>query len=99
MRDEIRPIWEDNNNINGGCWSFKVVKKDIYQSWIDLSISLIGETLSSLPLLINGISISPKKGFCIIKIWNKDSTQCETSLLKSDLTGLNLQESIYKSFQ
>ena len=27
MRDGIEPMWEDPQNIDGGCWSFKLSKK------------------------------------------------------------------------
>ena len=104
MRDGIIPTWEDSQNIKGGCWSFKVSRKDTYNSWLDLSISLVGNTLVKeyqSPVLINmitGISISPKKGFCIIKIWNRDSSFSDPKLLKSNMPGLILEESIYKAF-
>ena len=47
MKENINPLWEDNNNINGGCWSFKILKKNSYNAWLNLSVSLIGETLSN----------------------------------------------------
>jgi hypothetical protein len=47
--------------------------------WEDLCIKLLGETLlkedkRSSWNLVNGISTSPKKHFCIIKVWLKDNT-------------------------
>ena len=35
MTDPILPIWEDKNNINGGCISWKVDRKNSYKYWID----------------------------------------------------------------
>ena len=75
MRGYIRPIWEDEKNSCGGCRSYKVDKKDVYQVWKELGALIIGENI--LPELhndenwdiVNGISISPKKAFSIIKIW------------------------------
>ena len=63
MKEGIYPLWEDNQNINGGCWSYKIIKKDAYKAWVQLAVSLIGESLSTETNFINGISISPKKGF------------------------------------
>ena len=71
MRDGIQPIWEDEKNRNGGCFSYKINNKNVAYSWKNLSYVLLGETLTSekLSKYINGITISPKKNFCIIKIW------------------------------
>ena len=71
MRKGIQPIWEDEKNINGGCFSYKINNRNIANSWKNLSYALLGETLTTKNLseYINGITISPKKNFCIIKIW------------------------------
>lgn len=72
MRKGIVPMWEDTKNKNGGCFSYKVSNKCVAGVWKTLSYILVGETLTDdkkLRSLINGITISPKKNFCIIKIW------------------------------
>ncbi|MBM3454254.1 MAG: eukaryotic translation initiation factor EIF4E family protein [Bacteroidetes bacterium] len=72
MRDGINPIWEDARNRNGGCFSYKVVNKDVPECWKQLTYALVGNTISSdssLISVVNGITISPKKNFCIVKIW------------------------------
>ena len=79
----IYPQWEDPNNINGGYWSFKVENLDAQNIWFILFKLLIGESLldnEQNPYLINGISISPKRTFCIVKIWN-----CKSSVNSVDL--------------
>ena len=79
MREYVFPMWDDKENINGGCLSIKVLKDNIESYWQDLSIKILGETLLKENArdkwdIINGISTSPKKHFCIIKIWLKDET-------------------------
>ena len=72
MRSGITPMWEDPKNRNGGCFSFKVINKQVYSVWRSLFYLLCGETLcvdNKHNELITGITISPKKNFCIIKIW------------------------------
>jgi hypothetical protein len=72
MRDGITPMWEDPKNRNGGFFSYKVANKYVPEVWKILFYALCGETLSTNPKyspLINGITVSPKKSFCIIKIW------------------------------
>ena len=98
MKEGIYPLWEDNQNINGGCWSYKIIKKDAYKAWVQLAVSLIGESLSTETNFINGISISPKKGFCIIKIWNSDKHKKEISYISSNIPFFEGEEYIYKSF-
>ena len=66
MRKGIEPRWETEQNINGGCWSFKINKKDAFISWLYLSIYTCSEILTQNTEnsnLVNGISISPKKIF------------------------------------
>ena len=72
MRKGITPLWEDPRNRSGGCFSYKVNNKIVHECWKTLTYNLLGESLSSNEKLqehINGITISPKKNFCIIKIW------------------------------
>ena len=75
MRQNIKPMWEDPNNKQGGCFSFKVTNKNVPDVWKSVSYLLTGETLSKEKNFqdnITGITISPKKSFCILKIWMKN---------------------------
>jgi hypothetical protein len=77
MRRGITPMWEDPRNRDGGCFSYKVINKCVYEVWRELFLLLCGETLCVDPAHskhVNGITISPKKNFCIIKIWLNTST-------------------------
>jgi hypothetical protein len=72
MRKGINPVWEDPKNRSGGCFSYKVNNKNVYECWKKLTYVLTGESLvnkTDIQKTINGITISPKKNFCIIKIW------------------------------
>jgi hypothetical protein len=74
MREHIFPCWDDEYNKNGGCLSIKVLKQDVKTFWEYFTIRMLGECLckdSSNWDLLNGISTSPKKHFCIVKIWLK----------------------------
>ena len=80
MREHIQPIWEDENNINGGCFSLKIYKENIQEKLFELSALLLGENLGKTDEIsnnINGISISPKKNYYIIRIWIKNSNHFE----------------------
>ena len=72
MREGIKPMWEDPKNKKGGCFSYKINNKNVSSIWKNLSYSLVGESLTEnadIRSCINGITISPKKNFCIVKIW------------------------------
>lgn len=98
MRKGITPMWEDKNNRHGGCFSFKVINKQVYEVWKILSYSLCGETLckdSSKSHLLNGITISPKKNFCIVKIWLKDCSMQDPDVL-IQIPNLSKQGCLFK---
>ena len=75
MREGIMPTWEDPRNREGGSFSYKVSNKMVYTTWRNLTYTLVGETLakSSVAFTINGITISPKKNFCVLKVWTSQS--------------------------
>ena len=72
MRAGITPQWEDPKNRDGGCFSFKIQFKLVHSIWRDLLFAACGERLfldKRHHALLTGITISPKKNFCIVKIW------------------------------
>jgi hypothetical protein len=85
MRDGITPMWEDPKNRNGGCFSYKVTNKHVPEVWKNLLYGLCGESLcikNEHNAYVNGITISPKKNFCIIKIWlNNTKLQDPNSII------------------
>jgi hypothetical protein len=93
MKDGIQPMWEDPKNKKGGCFSYKIMNKQVPQIWKQLSYCIAGNTVTkdiNMNKNIMGLSISPKKSFCIIKIWMgsclfKDPTKItNVPLLKHD---------------
>ncbi len=92
MRQGIIPTWEDPRNRKGGSFSYKVSNKNVQRTWRDLTYVVVGNTVSNKPEFVNsvsGITISPKKNFCIIKIWmadcNNQNPSDVTTLIK-DIT-------------
>ena len=83
MKNDIKPMWEDPENKQGGGFSFKVHNKNIEYVWKKLFFMLIGNTLSKEHESINGISISPKKSFCIVKVWMKDCKHINPIILEN----------------
>jgi len=98
MRDGISPMWEDKKNRDGGCFSYKVSNKFVPEVWNNLFYCLTGESLcinSQHNKYVNGITISPKKNFCIIKIWLADtSIQDPNSVI--NISNLSKQGCLFK---
>ena len=75
MKDNILPLWESDDNINGGSFSYKISNNIVVNVFKSLLYKILGNTIINDEIMlnnINGISISPKKNFCIIKIWIKE---------------------------
>jgi hypothetical protein len=72
MKSGIAPMWEDPRNKRGGCFSYKIYNKMVVSIWKQLVYAFCGGTLMverENMKYVNGITISPKKHFCIMKIW------------------------------
>ena len=99
MREGISPVWEDPQNRNGGCFSYKISNKNVHEVWKEMSYVLMGETISSdiaFSLNVTGITISPKKNFCIIKIWMRDCTNQNPSIVSTELKGITPYGCLFK---
>ena len=71
MKENIKPTWEDPKNRAGGCFSYKIANKQVGETWKTMFYHVIGNSISNNKQFIksvNGITISPKKNFCIIKM-------------------------------
>ena len=85
MKDGINPTWEDISNRNGGICSIRIELNDSPEIWNDLGINMVCEILNDDPNDINGISISPKNNWAIIKIWNKDCNSDLTTTISPNI--------------
>ena len=100
MRDGIFPTWEDENNKNGCCASFKVLSNDILETWKLLLQNILCENIHKNIQKydnINGISISPKKEFNIIKIWFKYKIKNIDDYLNIDNKYINSKNVLIKN--
>lgn len=74
MREHIQPLWEDPYNKNGGCFSFKVNKPEASVYFYKICSQMMGNNLAKGDNIeihdnICGISMSPKRNYCIVRIW------------------------------
>lgn len=99
MKEDIKPLWENKENVKGGYWSFKVLKKNVNEIWYNLTSQVIGNNClmdKNKHNLINGISLSPKINNCIIKVWfsniQKKSNIFNIEYLKQILKDVDFKE-------
>uniref|UniRef100_A0A6C0C4S1 Eukaryotic translation initiation factor 4E n=1 Tax=viral metagenome TaxID=1070528 RepID=A0A6C0C4S1_9ZZZZ len=100
MKNDIFPTWEDPKNRLGGCISFKY-DNNILKEWLKILLLCITDNLSNKRNIndINGLSISPKKEFNIIKVWIKDDSKDHKKIIKSYEPFITLDKSIYKKHE
>ena len=98
MKEDIFPTWEHEKNRDGGCFSFKVFNKDVAFVWKQLYYCLIGNSLTAdieANKCINGITVSPKKKFCIVKVWMNGCQYNDTKIF-TKIDGLDIDGCIFK---
>jgi len=79
MRDPFPPMWEHRTNIHGGTYCIKVhesIAQETYQRYA--AASILGDATTDAANTIVGVSISPKKGFHILKVWNNNCRSYHT---------------------
>lgn len=98
MRKGVTPMWEDPANRDGGCFSFKVLNKVVDTVWKDLFYAVCGETLFKIKTHnknVTGITVSPKRNFCVIKIWLSDCSIQDPNTMV-DITNLSKEGCLFK---
>jgi hypothetical protein len=91
-------MWEDPKNRNGGCFSYKITNKNVCKVWRSLTYAIVGESVStnsSFANCVTGITISPKKNFCIVKVWLASCEFRDSSVIK-ELHGISSHGCLFK---
>ena len=98
MRGDTSPLWENKANIRGGSYCIKVGRKiaaEAYQRY--LAAAALGLATNDPANSIVGVTMSPKKGFCIIKLWNANARAFnkagDITLLHDDI---HMEEILYR---
>ena len=98
MRGRVQPVWEDPANRDGGCFSFKVANRNVVEAWRSLCYAVAGGAIADdkgLYGAICGATISPKRAFCIIKVWMTNSKYQDPCKLLA-IPGLAVEGCIFK---
>ena len=99
MIEGVDPIWEHPKNKDGGTWSFKIEDSRIQEIWYKINILFITNNIFKEDMPIFGISVAPKKGYYILKIWTGIKADKSNFSLKLEELGkeFNKGASQYKS--
>jgi len=102
MRKGVSPMWEDKAHRKGGCFSFKVPNKYVGGVARQLTYAMVGETISNLREFnqnVSGISISPKKGSCTVKIWMCTAEFQNAQCITAPIPNLTLAGCLFSMFE
>jgi hypothetical protein len=99
IRDPFPPLWESHHHIRGGCYSFRCQKAEAPDIYINHIIAVMMNVLTDPKNQINGLSISPKRGFNIVKAWNNNAAAfCKPSDINTTFSTIREQDIIYTPF-
>jgi len=99
MKVGINPLWEDPRNKQGGAFSYRITNKYVFETFRDLLYVLIGETLTSSDSFnrnICGITLSPKKNFCVVKVWMQNKDFQNPALITDKVKNLIPSSALFK---
>lgn len=87
MRGGTSPLWENKKNIRGGSYCLKISRRNAIEVFKRcVAAAALGTAAKDPANEIVGVTISPKKGSCIIKLWNLN---CKAFGAPSDLVMLH----------
>ena len=72
MREGVEPTWECPLNKDGGTWSFKISDECVEEIWSKISLYFLSNKIFQEEVTLQGVSIAPKKGYYILKLWTKE---------------------------
>jgi hypothetical protein len=95
MKDPYPPMWENKMNKRGGSYSIKIHQDHALECFERYMTAAIMNLIAlDAENTIVGVSISPKKGFNIIKLWNLHSltykAETDVRVLVSQITHVDI---------
>ncbi|KAH0794113.1 eukaryotic translation initiation factor 4E type 2 isoform X2 [Histomonas meleagridis] len=101
FRNDIRGMWEDEENLNGGRWFFFVNNKNVSQLWERTLLALIGEQIHED---VVGAVMAIKEGTDIFSFWTKSghtnsSEQFIMDIAESISKAINLPPGTHMKFK
>ncbi|KAL4964535.1 eukaryotic translation initiation factor 4E [Aspergillus stella-maris] len=90
FRKGVKPIWEDPENLRGGCWRFRVPKRKAQAFFHEIAILAISNEFQAVLEKehdhVLGVSTSVRFNTHLISVWNKlGSNEKSVELLKETI--------------
>lgn len=96
MKDDIPPMYEAEQNKNGGAFTLRIPKENAKHIWSTfISHAFCEELLHKDNDNVAGIIISPKRGNTVIQIWTTE--KLEKDMINPVLTNLISSDILYRS--
>ena len=95
MRGDIKPVYEDKNNMNGYSYSYIIPGRKVEQTFIHVLVEMLCEKIVNIENFdeVCGVSLVPKSnGISIFKIWMRN----KNNILKLKIDNENLINSRYQ---
>lgn len=83
MKEDILPIWEVPDNINGGYWSFRVDRDKVDDIWTKLSIQLITENICNSSRIESDELEDSEES-------EENESEHDINILKHDINGISI---------
>ena len=77
FKKTVKPVWEDQRNVRGGSWTFRINKSISPAVWTNILLMAIGESLQGVVEAgddICGVSISVRFNSHLVSVWNRDAS-------------------------
>jgi hypothetical protein len=71
----------------------------VYDVWRDLTYCVVGNSISQSKDFVDsvsGITISPKKNFCIVKVWMSNCTHHNPDVITNDIKDIGANGCLFK---
>lgn len=72
FKEGIRPVWEDEENKQGGKWTMRLKKGVADRFWEELLLAMIGDQFAEASEEVCGAVVSVRSGEDVFSIWTKN---------------------------
>jgi len=72
FKENIRPMWEDEENKQGGKWIIRLKKGVIDRYWEDVLLAVMGDQFAEAGEEVCGMVVSVRSGEDVFSVWTKN---------------------------
>jgi len=99
MKAESFPAWEHPSHQGGGCMSYTIPCGEAGDFFAHTVASALSPGWILPEEAVNGVSVSPKKGYCVVRIWLRCHPGMTDAEISDSLRLLTTAQIQYKSHQ